>query len=106
GIISELCGELVEEDEQELKKIDPTFKPEVLGSGWQNTRDPIHECVAKKKAEEEAAQTQPQPAPQQEAEMNRDGSYLFPGATSEEPRDLLGESKDFWNEVDLEDLKR
>ena len=99
GVISELCGELVEEHEGELKKIDPSFKPEVLGSGWQNTRDPIHECVERKKQQEEAEQAQSQGS---EASIPAPAEVI----ATPESSDLLGQSKDFWNKVDVEDLKR
>ena len=96
GVISELCGELVEEHEGELKKIDPSFKPEVLGSGWQNTRDPIHECVERKKQAEEAkSQSTASSAP-----------AAVEVTATPESSDLLGKSTDFWNKVDVEDLKR
>ena len=99
GVLSELCGELIEEDEQELKKIDPDFKPEVLGSGWQNCRDPIHECVEKKKqAEEQAASTASEPDPSP-AEINSSRPYL-------NPVNLLGKTQESWNKIDVEDLKR
>jgi len=120
GILSELCGELIEENESELMKIDPDFKAEILNCGWRHTRDPIHECVAEKKkqAEQEktaqeaaamAGQPTAQPANVPEStstEINRSGPYMNPGQPAVEPRDLLGKTQESWNKIDLDDLKR
>jgi hypothetical protein len=89
GVLSELTGELIEEEEAELKKIDPQFKPEVLGCGWHDENEDLNVLIERKKQQDKLAQREiEEPTPQEQEQIDQDDEPQQDNEVDQEPQDV------------------
>jgi hypothetical protein len=89
GVLSELTGELIEEEEAELKKVDPQFKPEVLGCGWHDENEDLNVLIERKKQQDKLAQREIQEAiPQEQEQIEQKNEPQQANEVDQEPQDV------------------